>query len=266
MSIRHWQQLSTTDFDQIDKAQTLVLMPFGATEQHGPHLPVGTDALLVEEVLRRLSPRLADLDALILPTTWCTKSGEHHTFAGSLDLRAETLLMVVHDMVAGIARAGFQKLVLMNWHGGNSHLMGVLARDIRIRQRLPTFLIDIVSIFMGPGYDQSGVPQTLDIHAGRYETGMMLAAYPEWVKPGPYENIGSDLQRGRTAASFTGHQLLLVEGGPIYPGWETDDLTADGVIGDPAGSTAEEGEQNLAAMVARVEAMLREIARFQYKR
>lgn len=88
---------------------------------------------------------------------------------------------------------------------------------------------------------------------------MMLAAYPDWVKPGPYENIGSDLQRGRTAASFSGHQLLLVEGGPIYPGWETADLHRGWGDRRSDGSTAEEGEQNLAAMVAHVEAMFREI-------
>jgi creatinine amidohydrolase len=265
MTIHYWQQLSTTDFAQLDKTRTLVLLPFGATEQHGPHLPVGTDALLVEEVLRRLAPRIGDLDAIILPTTWCTKSGEHHAFAGSLDLQPETLMAVVHDMAAGIARSGFQKLVLMNWHGGNTHLMGMLTRDIRIRHRLLTFLIDIVTIFMGPGYDNAGAPQTVDIHAGRYETSMMLAAYPQWVKPGPYEGIGSDLQRGRTAATFGQHKLLLVEGGPIYPGWETTDLTADGVIGNPVGSTAAEGEGNLTAMVDRVEAMLREIALFAYR-
>jgi creatinine amidohydrolase/Fe(II)-dependent formamide hydrolase-like protein len=94
---------------------------------------------------------------------------------------------------------------------------------------------------------------------------MMLAAYPQWVKPGPYEGIGSDLQRGRTAATFDKHKLLLVEGGSIYPGWETTDLTADGVIGNPVGSTAAEGEGNLTAMVDRVEAMLREIALFAYR-
>lgn len=265
MTIHYWQQLSTTDFAQLDKARTLVLLPFGATEQHGPHLPVGTDALLVEEVLRRLAPRIGDLDAIILPTTWCTKSGEHHAFAGSLYLQPETLMAVVHDMAAAIARSGFQKLVLMNWHGGNTHLMGMLTRDIRIRHRLLTFLIDIVTIFMGPGYDNAGAPQTVDIHAGRYETSMMLAAYPQWVKSGPYEGIGSDLQRGRTAATFGPHKLLLVEGGPIYPGWETTDLTTDGVIGNPAGSTPEEGEGNLTAMVERVEAMLREIAVFAYR-
>jgi creatinine amidohydrolase len=264
MPVRLWNQLTTIDFLDLDREQTLVLMPLGATEQHGPHLPVGTDYFLVEEILRRLKSRLDDLEVIILPTLWCTKSNEHVAFAGSLYLQAETMMAVIHDITAAISRSGFKRLVMMNWHGGNSDLLGALARDIRQRHRLLTFLIDIVYIFMGPAYEQTGAVKNIDIHAGRYETGMMLAAYPHLVKPGSYEDIGSDLTRGRVANSFGGYKLLIPEGGPVRLGWETIDLTSDGVIGNPAGANAEEGEQDLEAMVERVETMLREIAKFEF--
>ena len=265
MAIRMWNHLSTTDFLEVDRDKTLVLMPLGATEQHGPHLPVGTDHLLVEEVLRRIKPRLDDIEALLLPTLWCTKSNEHVAFPGSLYLQAETMMAMVHDITAAVSRSGFKRLVIMNWHGGNSDLLSALTRDIRQRSQLLTFLIDIVYIFMGPTSEQTGVAQGVDIHAGRYETGMMLAAYPNLVKPGPYQDIGSDLKRGRLADSFAGCRYVLPEGGPVRVGWETTDLTSDGVIGNPAGSNADEGEQNLEEMVERVEAMLREIATFEFR-
>lgn len=265
MTVHMWNHLTTTDFHNLDYEQTLVLMPFGATEQHGPHLPVGTDYFLVEEVLRRLKPRIDDLEVIILPTLWCTKSNEHATFAGTLYLQAETMMAMIHDITAAISRSGFKRLVMMNWHGGNTDLLGTLARDIRQRHSLLTFIIDIVYIFMGPNSNQSDVFKNIDIHAGRYETGMMLAAYPHLVKPGPYENIGSDLARGRLADSFAGHELLIPEGGPVRLGWEITDLTADGVIGNPTGASAAEGEQDFGVMIERVEAMLREIARFKFE-
>lgn len=265
MPIRNWNHLSTTDFHALDREQTLVILPLGATEQHGPHLPVGTDFLMVEEVLRRVKPRIDDLDVLVLPALWCTKSGEHAHFAGSLYLQAETLMAMVHDIAAGIAGSGFKRLVMMNWHGGNTDLLGALVRDIRVRHRLLAFVIDVVYIFTGPDYDKSGAVKNVDIHAGRYETGMMLAAYPTLVKPGPYDGIGSDYNRGRVAASFAGYKLLIPEGGPIRLGWETTDLTADGVVGDPAGANAEQGEHDLNVMIDRVEAMLREIVTFEFR-
>lgn len=265
MTVRMWSHLSTTDFLELDRDNTLVVMPLGATEQHGPHLPVGTDQLLVEEVLRRVKPRIGDLEAVILPALWCTKSNEHVAFAGSLYLQAETLMAVVHDITTAVSRSGFKKLVIMNWHGGNTDLLAALARDIRQRQGLAVFIIDIVRIFMGPGYDPQGLVEHFDIHAGRYETGMMLAAYPDLVKPGPYLDIGSDMKQGRVADSFAGYRFLVPEGGPVYVAWETTDLTPDGVIGNPAGANAAEGEQDLNNLVERVEAMLREIAVFSYQ-
>jgi creatinine amidohydrolase len=267
MPVRLWNQLSTTDFQSVDRDQTLVLMPFGATEQHGPHLPVGTDHLIVEAVLKRVIPQITDLDALVLPTLWCTKSNEHTLFAGSLYLQAETLMAVVHDLAAAIARSGFKKLVFMNWHGGNTDLLAALARDVHQRHKLTVFVIDIVRSFAGLT-DSAAAPSgpiIFDIHAGRYETGLMLAAHPELVKPGPYDNLGSDMQRGRLASSFDGAQWLLPEGGAVLVAWETHDLTPDGVIGNPAGATADEGEGNLNDMVGRVVTILREISRFEFR-
>lgn len=265
MAIRMWTHLSTTDFLGIDREKYLVLLPFGSTEQHGPQLPVGTDCFLVEEVMRRLEPHVADLDVLRLPTLWCTKSNEHSAFAGSLYLQAETIMAMVHDLAGAVSRSGFQKLVLLNWHGGNTDLLSAMAPDIRQRHHLTVFIIDIVRLFMGPTCDQSGDVAQFDIHAGCYETGMMLAAHADLVKPGPYEGIGSDLERGPLARSFGGYKYLIPEGGPVRVGWETTDLTTDGVIGNPARANPEQGDRDLHDMVARVKEMLHEIARFQYR-
>jgi creatinine amidohydrolase len=264
MTVRHWIHLSTTDFEALDRQKTLVLLPFGATEQHGPHLPVGTDTLIVEEVLRRAAPHLQDVEALVLPTLWCTKSNEHISFVGSLYLQAETMIAMLHDIAATISLSGFKRLVLMNWHGGNSDLLAAIARDLRQRHRLLVFIIDIVRSFLNPLRDADQPQVDYDIHAGQYETGILQAAYPELLKPGPYDRIGSDLERQKLAESFEGYKYLMPEGGAVYIAWETRDLAPDGVVGNPSKASPEQGERDLEFMATRVEQILREVATFDF--
>jgi creatinine amidohydrolase len=265
MTVRSWVHLTAADFSSVDRENALVLMPFGATEQHGPHLPVGTDSLLVEEVLRRVTPRIQDLEVLVLPTLWCTKSNEHISFVSSLYLEAETLMAMVHDIAAAVSRSGFKRLVLMNWHGGNSDLLAAMGRDLRQRHQLLVFIIDIVRSFLNPMRDVSKPQVDYDIHAGQYETGLMLAAYPDLVRPGPYQGIGSDLERGGLADSFKGRRYMLPEGGAVYVAWETRDLAPDGVVGDPSKADPVKGGRDLGFMVDRVEAILREVATFEFR-
>lgn len=266
MTVRNWVHLTAADFSSLDRETTLVLLPFGALEQHGPHLPVGTDTLIVEEVIRRVAPRVADLDALVLPTIWCTKSNEHAGYTAAFSLQASTLMALVHDLAASVSRTGFKRLVIMNWHGGNTDLLGALALDLHQQYQLLIFIIDVVRSFINPGRDSDKPQQDYDIHAGQYETGIMLAAYPQLVKPGPYDGIGQDLSRGRLADAFRGYKYLLPEGGPVRMGWEINDLTGDGVVGRPADTSIERGERDLTFMVERVEAILREVVTFNYRR
>jgi creatinine amidohydrolase len=265
LSLRSWVNLTTTDFSDLDPERTLVLLPLGATEQHGPHLPLGTDLLLVEEVLRRLVERFeveSDLHILVLPSLWCTKSNEHASFAGSIYLTAETLIRLVRDIAASVAASGLRKLVFMNWHGGNVDLLAMLLADIRQMYGLLTFLVDGPGLFLAP-YNPPDEDQ-LAFHAAFYETSLMLAAYPDLVKPGPFDGIGSDLKRGRFARNFAGFKYLHPKTGVVRVGWVTPDWSEDGVIGNPAGASGEIGEGELLKQVIEIEEILREIARFRY--
>jgi creatinine amidohydrolase len=176
---------------------------FGATEQHGPHLPVGTDTLIVEEVLRRVAPRLEDLEALVLPTVWCTKSNEHITFTGSLYLQAETLMAMLHDIAATISLSGFKRLVLMNWHGGNSDLLAAIAGHPPAAGCWCSSSTSCAASSTAAGFRSAQVDY--DIHAGQYETGILQAAYPGLVKPGPYTTSArtGTAEAGREASRAT---------------------------------------------------------------
>lgn len=264
MTCLKWRELSTTDFNELPKDRMVAVLPLGSTEQHGPHMPVATDALIIETVVNDVIEQLKDVECIFLPTLWCTKSGEHIKFPGTILLSAETLMNVLNDISASVARAGFKKLVLMNSHGGNSDLLAVAAREIRLKTGLQTFVVDIMRL-LAAFPPKNLEPGAYDIHAGYFETSVILARYPKLLEGKNWKGYGSDLKRGKLAATYDGFKYLRPQGHPVTIGWVTGDYTDDGVIGDPSYANAEKGEQDLKVQVQLVCEVLREIAVFEFK-
>ena len=123
----HWTDLTTTDFAALDPARVIAVLPIAAVEQHGPHLPVATDTAINQGMLGELVKRVPDnLSILILPIQAVGKSNEHIRSPGTLTLTAETALRAWVEIGESVARAGLRKLVIVNSHGGNSDLLGVV--------------------------------------------------------------------------------------------------------------------------------------------
>ncbi|MGD0751435.1 MAG: creatininase family protein [Anaerolineales bacterium] len=259
-----WRELSTADFKDLSKERMIVILPLGSTEQHGPHMPVATDALMIEAVVNDVMEQLDGVESIFLPTLWCTKSGEHKDFPGTVFLSAETLMHVLEEISASVARAGFKKLVFLNAHGGNSDLLAVAARDIHQKTGLVTFVVDIMRLLAAyPPEDLE--PGAFDIHAGQFETSVIMARHPKLMERRNWKGYGSDLKRGKVAATFEGFKYLRPQGNPVTVGWVTTDFTTDGVIGDPSNADAQKGKRGLQAQVQLVCDVLREIDAFEYK-
>ena len=185
---RFWADLATTDFARLDAERTVAVLPVAATEQHGPHLPLSVDADLADGIVAAALPHLpADAPVLFLPTQAVGFSPEHARFAGTLTLRAETLLRLWTEIGDSVADSGVKKLVLFNAHGGQVGLMDPVARDLRARRGM---LVYSVNWFNLPLLDAQGRDagalfsadeHRFGIHAGDIETSMMLALRPERV-------------------------------------------------------------------------------------
>ena len=144
---RFWADWSTLDFSlaRVDGSlqQTIAVLPVAATEQHGPHLPLRVDTALVDGVIASALPHLAaDVLALFLPTQAVGLSPEHAQFAGTLTLRAETVIRLWTELGECVAASGVKKLVLLNSHGGQVGLMDVVARDLRARLGLLVYSVN----------------------------------------------------------------------------------------------------------------------------
>jgi creatinine amidohydrolase len=129
-----WSEFRTTELSGLDSDATIAVLPLAAIEQHGPHLPVGTDAFIAEGMLRTIIGRLPpELDIRILPVQSVGKSNEHLHAPGTLTLPAATAIEAWTELGLSAHRAGLRKLVIVNSHGGNEEIMGIVARELRVR-------------------------------------------------------------------------------------------------------------------------------------
>jgi creatinine amidohydrolase len=233
---------------------SIIVLPTGAIEHHGPHLPLATDLIMAESVGREIVERAADagLDAWLLPGLAYTKSDEHHWAPGTMWLTAETLLATVVDIGRSIAATPAKTLVFYNGHGGNIALLQVALRELRRRFGLRTFLMG-VSIPAGDGVtgaDERG----FGIHAGHGETSLLLHLRPDLVDLSLAERSVPD--------QIADSEFIKFNGGAVSFGWLSNDFGASGVIGDPTQATAEHGAAIFATCVANGVAALTEISAF----
>ena len=237
--------------------RSIIVQPLGAIEQHGPHLPYNTDLLIAERVAAEAVERIGEqLDVWLLPPLAYTKSNEHAWSAGTIWLSATTLLAVLDDIGRCVATTPARKLVFFNGHGGNSALLGVANREVRLAHGLQTFLAH-------PGVppDQGGVSAEgehgMGIHGGTDETSLMLHLAPELVDMSlATRNVPERLADNR----------YVRFGGKVGFGWLSNDFGPDGHIGDPTAATAERGATLFEAAVTAFAEALAEIAAFDFGR
>ena len=250
------RQLSQLSWPEVKvgaaRAGSTVIWPFGAIEQHGPHLPLGTDALFAEWVCGAVLERLAaELPIWQLPTQSLGFSPEHSGFAGTLSLPPQLLLALVQAVGADLAAAGFQRLVLLNGHGGQIGLLEAAARQLHAAQPA----LAVLPCFLWRGADGLGesIPEperSQGLHAGLAETSLMLHLCPDLV--------GSTRQAdGRTIDPPAGWSLE----GKAPCAWLSHELSSSGVVGDPTGASPELGSELFERLVSgwqrRLESLLR---------
>ena len=249
---RFWADWSTRDFSQCKAQGTLdqliAVLPVAATEQHGPHLPLKVDTALVEGVIAAALPHLApSLPTLFLPTQTVGLSPEHARFAGTLTLKAETIIRLWTDIGESVAATGVKKLVLLNSHGGQVGVMDIVARDLRARLGMLVYSVNWFGLpLVGrQGEDVNALfsahEHRFGIHAGEIETSMMLALAPELVDMAQAQNFASTSED--RAKMFD----TLGNGKSAKLGWQMQDYNPQGAVGNAAAASADKGRAVLDA-------------------
>jgi len=201
---------------------SIAILPVGAVEQHGAHLPLKTDCIIADHFAHVLGEQL---DAAVMPLMPVATSLEHAGFRGSFTLKPETAMAVIRDLVDEAEKQRFNRLIVVNGHGGNFFLTPVI-RDINRADR-PIKLILANPFDFGPPHSGHG---KLDLHAGRWETSLMLAIAPQ--------HVGDDR---RDRPDPTGGKAHLKQSDLNTFGMAH--FAPDGPVGYPSQATAEFGQQ-----------------------
>jgi creatinine amidohydrolase len=230
MTARDWISLRAPDFAALDPARVIAVLPTAAVEQHGPHLPVGTDTLIAKGMLDQVRADCPDdLDLLILPVQAVGKSNEHLWAKGTLTLSAEVALRAWVDIGLSVARAGVRKIIIVNSHGGNTDLVSILSRELRVRAGMQAVKYAWGNCGLPEGM-YSHTETTFGIHGGDVETSLVLAFRPETV----------DMTAARDFRS-TAETAPISPIGPTSLAWISSDLNPAGVVGEAHLATAEKG-------------------------
>ena len=255
MSTHYWSDLCTTDFSIMDLGRAMAVLPLGATEQHGPHLPLGVDSQLVDGVVRAALPLLGTLPVWFLPTQTVGFSPEHLGFSGTLSLKAATLMALWTDIGDSVAASGIRKLVLLNAHGGQAGLMDAVGRDLRQRHGMQVWSVNWYDL-----PDDAHTEGLFDahekrfgIHAGAVETSMMLALAPQQVDMTSAQAFAS------TSETRAQRFALLGNGRTAKLSWAMQDYNPAGAVGNAASATTEKGQALLANAGRRLAQLLAEI-------
>lgn len=247
--IRELNKMTWCDVEALNREKTYFLFPVGSVEQHGPHLPLGTDDLILTNVLSgvlesedTMSGEL-DVDGkeaniLCLPPLLFGNSHEHYSFPGTISLSCNTLVSILEDVLASISEHGFNKLIVFNSHGGNTDLIKAYSQEWEQRFSVKVFLISLWSSLYGEGDEPSIFisDANVDIHAGERESSLLMHYEVESVKS---DLICSDISRD---VSFK----------PFYSGWQTDEIsTGNGTLGYPEHASKEKGAEYARFLVER---------------
>ncbi len=255
---RRFEELTSADLAALQPqlGGAVAVLPIAAVEQHGAHLPLGTDAHLADAMVETVIPKLPeDLAATFLATFRLGKSTEHEGFPGTISLDWQTMSSALIEIGEGLADAGFRRLVIVNAHGGNSPVMDTAALELRRRRAM---LVATCS-WLRFGYPPGLLPQEeidLGIHGGAVETALMLHFRPELVRREKIERF--ETLQARLAERHT----HLRAHGRLGFGWMSGDLNRQGVVGDARLATAEIGRAIAEHQADAFVAFLRDVVAF----
>jgi creatinine amidohydrolase len=251
-----WEELRVPEIDALDRERTVVVLPIGSVEQHGRHLPVGTDTMLAHTVALAAADRLVGR-VVVLPPPWYGFSAHHMRFAGTVTLSAGTMMRLVEDVAGSVIAHGFRRLLIVNGHGGNTGLLDVLAAELGHRfygkariAGLTYFQLARAAIAELRASQPGGMG-----HACEFETAMIQHLRPELV----------EIEAAAVTYPDPGSRYLstdLLGSSAVRTYHDFGDLSETGTLGDPSLATPEKGARFHAAVVAELARFIEDFSRW----
>lgn len=247
-------KLTSPQIGALAAQNALVMLPVGQLEQHGNHLPVGTDAVIAERVVLAAADALdADFPTLTLPTLWAGYSGrELLNWPGTIRVRTRVFADLVFDVVTSLANMGFPKVIVVNGHGHHPGILEMVAREVADETGVYIAVVDVAKLAAEAVQAHRKSAPGGCIHGGEFETSLMLhLGEPVDMTQATDEDIFTFESLFFPKDGFSGGKLAFWSTWGIQP-------SRTGIYGDPTVASAEFGETVFRAMVDKLIAFARE--------
>lgn len=249
MFFRNYRDLTWEEIDKTDKSRSCIVLPVAAIEQHGKHMPIGTDDFVLEMCMEGLNKRNNEtgMDFYKLPELSIGSSFEHMNFPGTITFATTTYFNILNDIVSSLSHSGFHKLVIVNGHGGNTALLSGFSQELNQKYDMEIYNLDLPAI-----YNRSNeIPElkdldvACDVHAGDIETSLLLYGKSNLVHMERAEN----------------YPIYFKD---FYFSWLTNKVSHDGQIGKPLNASSKRGELILGFMIDEMEKIFRDISDMEW--
>jgi creatinine amidohydrolase len=254
-----WVDLTDPELEDARVAGSLVLVPLGAIEQHGDHLPSGTDAMLAETIADHVAQRLDS--AVVAPGIAWGYSPTHMSFASTISLRPQTMLSLLHDICGSIVAHGFTQLAIICSHATNRPVGQLFVQEFAAMHGVTVLFLHYTDFAREAFSELRKTAIGGELHAGEFETSLHLYLRPELVKPAEAKPDYVDPERhfgiSSAARDFT-------HGGNVSLGYDVKKLFPGGVMGDPLPATSELGERMFTTIIEGITSVLEEYRGFDY--
>lgn len=244
-----WGEMTWPEAEKMLKGIDIAILPVGAVEQHGPHLPLDTDSFDADYLARKVAAACSEPKPFVMPLIPYGVSYHHEDFKGTLSISNDVLARLVYEIGMSAARNKIRKLVIINGHGGNSpalnHAAQLINRDSRIFVCVDTGETSDVDIY-------KLVETPNDVHAGEIETSTTLAIRPHLVRMD---------QAAKLIPRFSSRYLDFTSKRGVAWYAHTQKISPDGVLGDPSKASAEKGEKMWLIMLAHLVGLVEELKR-----
>ena len=251
MLTKFWNNLTTQEIAKLSR-NTIIIVPFSAIEQHGPHLPLGTDKIILDKIINKLCKKNnKSKDFVVLPNLSIGSSSEHSSFEGTLSVNSLNFINFCINYLENIFTKKFYKFVFLNSHGGQTSHMEIIAKELKAKFKKSKIIK--ANYFLFSGYEKVISVNELShgYHGGEFETSLMLYLN--------YENVRiNKIKKGPLSPDFKSKDLIGYEKN-VKLQWDTENISKSGIIGNPVNASASKGEKLSKITISTIEKIIKEL-------
>ena len=251
MLTNFWNNLTTKEISKLSR-NTVIIVPFSAIEQHGSHLPVSTDKIILDRILEKLCTKnKKNKDFVVLPNLSIGSSSEHSTFEGTLSVNSLNYINFCLNYLESIFSKKFYKFIFLNSHGGQTSHIEIIAKELKYKFNKSKIIK--ANYFLFSGYEDiiSTNELTYGYHGGDFETSLMLYLAKEKVRI-------NKISKGKLSPDYNNKKIITFEKN-IKLQWDTKDISKSGIIGNPQNASSVKGEKLTKVAILTIEKIIKEL-------